>query len=160
LVTGGGHNFFGGSVIEKTAEIYGSATESWQFTDDMSRARFGHRATVLSDGRVLLTGGAGRGGDCVSNLTAEIYDASSARFNPTRPMSTARGFHAATPLSDGKILVTGGNTIARQVLIPGVPPICTATTETAELFDPDSETWTSTVSMSISRSGQTLTLLS
>jgi N-acetylneuraminic acid mutarotase len=159
LVTGGGHGFDAGPLIEKTAEIYDPRTGTWQFTDHMANARYGHTSTLLSDGRVLITGGAGRGGDCDSTVTAELYDPVSATWKPTRPMATARGFHTATLLLDGKVLVTGGNTIAHQVLIPTVPPICTAIAQAAELYDPNSDTWTPAESMATPRTGQTATLL-
>ena len=159
LVTGGGHDFSAGPVIEKTAEIYDPNVGTWHLTDHMANARFGHKATLLSDGRVLITGGAGRGGDCMSSVTAELYDPASAIWKPTRPMITARGFHTITVLLNGKVLAAGGNTIARQVLIPTVPPICTAIAETAELYDPNSDTWAPADSMTTRRTGQTATLL-
>ena len=159
LVTGGGHEFNSGPVIEKTAEIYDPNIGTWLLTDHMANARFGHRATLLLDGTVLITGGAGRARDCMSIVTAELYDPASATWKPTRPMTTARGFHTMTLLLSGKVLVTGGNTIARQVLIPTVPPICTAIAETAELYDPNSDTWAPADSMATPRTGQTATLL-
>jgi Galactose oxidase, central domain/Kelch motif len=159
LVTGGGHNFNAGPAIEKTAEVYDPNNGTWHFTDHMANARFGHRATLLSDGRVLIAGGAGRAGDCMSTMTAELYDPELATWKPTRPMTTARGFHTMTLLLDGSVLVAGGNTIARQVLIPKVPPICTAIAETVELYDPYSDYWTPVNSMAIQRTGQTATSL-
>ena len=64
-----------------------------------------------------------------------------------------------TVLLNGNVLVAGGNTIARQVLIPTVPPICTAIAETAERYDPNSDNWTRVNSMAIQRTGQTATSL-
>jgi N-acetylneuraminic acid mutarotase len=159
LVTGGGHGFNTGPLIEKTAEIYDPSTGMWRLTDQMANARYGHTATLLSDGRVLIAGGAGRGGDCMSMVTAELYDPVSATWKPTHPMATARGFHTATLLLNGEVLVTGGNTIDQHVLIPTVPPICTAIAQTAELYDPSSDKWIPGESMVTGRSGQTATLL-
>jgi N-acetylneuraminic acid mutarotase len=158
LVTGGGH---GGDrpFIEKTSEIYDPSTGNWSFTDHMAKARYGHTATLLPDGRVLITGGAGPGGDCVNTVTAELYDPVSATWKPTRPMATERGFHTVALLLDGKVLVAGGNTIDQQGLIRSVPPNCTAIAQTAEVYDPYSDTWTPVDSMAMSRSGQTATLL-
>ena len=159
LVTGGGHGFDAGALVEKSAEIYDPNIGTWHFTDHMANARFGHTATLLPDGRVLIIGGAGRGGDCDSTVTAELYDPFSATWKPTRPMATARGFHAASLLLNGKVLVAGGNTIARQVLIPTVPPTCTAIAETAELYDPNSDTWAPADSLATRRNAPTATLL-
>ena len=60
-------------------------------------------------------------------------------------MTATRVAHTATLLSDGKVLVAGGN--------PGGP------TPTAELFDPGTETFAPTGSMSVARAGHTATLL-
>ena len=40
-----------------TAEIYDPTTEAWTTVGEMAVARVAHQATVLQDGRVLITGG-------------------------------------------------------------------------------------------------------
>ena len=148
LVTGGIKGGDTGPFIEKSAEIYDPNTGVWRIADQMANARYGHTATALSLGRVLITGGAGPGGDCASTVTAEIYD--SAAWRPARPMAIARGFQTGTLLLNGKILITGGNTL---------PASCAAITPTAQLYDANTGTWSSTGSMATGRSGQTATLL-
>jgi hypothetical protein len=68
---------------------------------DLATARSGHTATLLADGRVLITGG-----DASSSV--EIYDPSTESFAVTGNMSSARSGHTATRLSDGRVLVFGG----------------------------------------------------
>ena len=159
LVTGGGHGFNSGPLIEKTTEIYDPSTGTWRLTDHMANARYGHTATLLSDGRVLINGGNGRRGDCLSTVTAEIFDPLLETWKPTRPMAAARSFHTATLQLNGKVLVTGGNTIEQQGPIRTVPPICLAIAQTAELYDPNFDAWTPAESMATRRNGQTATRL-
>jgi hypothetical protein len=119
-------------------------------TGSMNGGRYGHTATLLNNGKVLVTGGSG-GPFTTQNgnppppplATAELFDPTSGTFTPTTgKMSVARGAHTATLLSDGKVLVTGGGS------------------NTAELFDPTSETFTPTTgSMEAARSYHTATLL-
>ena len=71
----------------------------------MSVARNTHRATILSNGKVLVTGGVNSGGALNS---AELYDPSTGNWTTTRNMSVARYGHTATILSNGTVLVTGG----------------------------------------------------
>ena len=43
--------------LHATAEIYDPSTETWTTVGEMSVARLLHQATVLDNGRVLVTGG-------------------------------------------------------------------------------------------------------
>jgi Galactose oxidase, central domain len=70
-------------------------------------------------------------------------------FAPTGDMSTQRMGHTATLLTNGKVLVAGGNAI-----LPGWP-----VSASAELYDPLTGTFVLTGSMTMQRSGHTATLL-
>jgi len=59
----------GASAVAR-AERYDPATDRWSPAGDLAQARSGHVATLLLDGRVLVTGGEGNG----LVATAEIYD--------------------------------------------------------------------------------------
>lgn len=65
-----------------------------------------HTATLLKDGRVLITGG----GKLSSGFlkSAEIYDPKTNKFTKTGDMTVPRVNHAAVLLQDGKVLITGG----------------------------------------------------
>ena len=80
--------------------------------------------------------------------TSAIITVGTHSFVPTKgSMGTAREFHTATLLDNGKVLVAGGNDSAGNALA------------SAELFDPITETFTPTVSMETGRSRHTATLL-
>lgn len=87
---------------------------------DLSQARSGHTATMLSDGKILITGGNSTSGILSS---VEIFDpdtlTSSSSINQ---LTTARTDHTATLLPDTEAL-----------LVAGKDPL--GTSFTAELFD-------------------------
>ncbi|CAF1347888.1 unnamed protein product [Adineta ricciae] len=111
----------------------------WKSTGNMAVARYGHTASILSNGKVLITGGY-NGGYLNS---AELYDPSTGNWTTTRTMSVARYGHTASILSNGKVLVTGGGYL-----------------NSAELYDPSTGNWTTTGTMSVARYGHTASLLS
>jgi large repetitive protein len=130
LIAGGSAD----QTARNSAELFDPATGLFQPTGNMTSARSGHSATLLSDGRVLITGGV--------DQTAEIYDPAAGTFVPTGNMFTARSGQTATMLSDGKVLVAGGDALG-----------------TAELYDSSSGMFSPTGSLMIPRSGHTATLL-
>ena len=66
-----------------------------------------HAATLLPDGRVLVTGGPPNGRED-GWPTAELYDPSSGSWTITGNMVRVRLGHTATLLPDGRVLVVGG----------------------------------------------------
>jgi len=71
----------------------------------MIMSRMGHAATLLKDGRVLITGGAQHS---TVLAAAEIYDPATGLFTAAGDLNVARYGHSATLLSDGKVLIAGG----------------------------------------------------
>ena len=99
----------------------------------MTTGRVGHAATLLEDGRVLLTGG-----DGLSPGSAELYDPATGTFSPTGSMGIARTGHTATLLRDGTVLIAGGTA---PELDPGEGSVRLDSTASAELYDPATGTF-------------------
>jgi hypothetical protein len=158
LLAGGDVIFFNGvqnSNIQSlaSAEIFDPATGTFTATSgSMTAARENHTATLLSDGKVLITGGSDGavGNDSPSAsvyASAEVFDPSTGRFTAAGMMTSARDFHTASLLSNGKVLIAGGIANTATFL------------STAELFDPASASFAATGSMTANRFYQDASVL-
>ena len=57
LVTGGYNHDIAGWNYLNSIELYDPSTETWTNTSNMNSIRTDHTASVLTDGKVLVTGG-------------------------------------------------------------------------------------------------------
>lgn len=89
----------------KSAEIYNPKTKTWTATGSLNQARFGHEATLLQDGRVLVMGGTP---DTETQLkSCEIWDPKTGQWTYTGAMSYGRRYSNAATLSNGDVLEAG-----------------------------------------------------
>lgn len=93
----------------------------------MGHARAGHGASLLSNGRVLITGGfaALDFTDPLALLlgiqnTTELFDPVSGAFVPGPSLLEARALHSSTSLATGGVLIAGGLSIVPIVNLPTV----------------------------------------
>ncbi len=103
----------------------------WVLTEPMRADRDNETATLLRDGRVLVTGGISPRVD-PPLASAETYDPRTGRWTATGSLRYGRAGAAAVLLPDGRVLVAGGGLSDDQG------------GRTAELYDPRSGRWQST----------------
>jgi N-acetylneuraminic acid mutarotase len=108
----------------------GPGGPGWAAVGAMGAPREQHTATALPDGRVLVAGGMQVAGSASTTLaSAELYDPGKRTWSPAASMASPRSAATATALSDGRVLVVGGQNQSGAALT------------TAELYDPASNRW-------------------
>ncbi len=115
-------------------------------THPMQEERAVHASTLLPDGRVLITGGFGKGE--IFKRSAEIFDPATRTFTLTGEMHVPRAGHQAVLLKTGQVLVLGGT-------VGDTDPH----SRTAELYDPSTGTFTLSGSMHTARMSCSATVL-
>lgn len=125
-------------------QISVSSRGNWAAVPSLPAAAYDLTATVLTDGKILATGGT----DSVGSVTrSAIYDPQLNTWTAVAAMAYPRSAHAATRLPDGRVLVTGGAIAWSNA------------TDTAEMFDPATGAWTPVAPMHEARERHTATLL-
>ncbi len=89
-------------------------SEVFKVVGTMTATRFFHTATLLKDGRVLITGGyetdrPGHSSPELRHATAELFDPTKGTSSATGDMSQARSQHRAIPLRDGRVIIKGND---------------------------------------------------
>lgn len=169
-----------------SAEIYDPADDSWMLTAEIDGIPYSPRAVVLSDGRVLLTGVISdeledsrhierydpdtdtwipidpETGEEIEapKIVSEIYDPANDTWTATEAMDEVHTSHTITLLPDGRAIVTGGLDFKVSASLVGEE--WKSTNQflfSTEIFNPETNEWTSGPEMSGPRYGHTATLL-
>ena len=161
-----------------SAELYDPTTGHWTATGSLAAARDHHTATLLFNGKVLVSGGYGKTTTRALERylfslpeyskgtlsSSELYDPDAETWTVTGSLATARQAHAATLLSNGTVLVSGGSegsgfTLYRYIFFHCAYCSASPAFASAELYDPNTGVWTATGSLTVPRSTHTATLL-
>ena len=109
------------------AEVWDPSSGTWSAIQALTITQTGHSATLLADGRILIAGGGSPpfdGGP--ASADAFIWDPIRETSTPTGSMATARGYHIAARLADGRVLIVGGSSGGAEDLVTN-----------AEIWDPE-----------------------
>ncbi len=113
---------------------YQANTNTWVPVNNAPRStRYEHQATVLNDGRVLITQ--------ANTPSADLYDPVSGAWTQLGGMFTPRSSHTATLMPDGRVLVVGGYSAGLSVEV------------NAETFNPTWGTFAPAPELSAARVG-------
>ena len=124
LVTGG----FDGTTTLDSAALFNPNGATWAAASSMHSPLHAHTATLLTDGTVLVAGGWQFDG---SYQVGYLYTPATNSWGDSLDYSVmkwARGYHTATRLPNGKVLVAGGynGSIVASVRLYGPGPGVTA----------------------------------
>jgi hypothetical protein len=130
-----------------TAEIYSPGPGTWVSTGALATARAQSAGVVLKTGKILVAGGLSPSGAAIAS--AELYDPVAGTWSSAGALSVARYAHTATLLSNGKVLVTGGCAASG----------CASVTPVSEIYNPTTNSWSTTGSLVTAHSGHAAILL-
>ncbi len=133
-----GRIFVNGFGTPLNSWLLNVATSSWTELGQSPAAA--GTGVMYRPGKVMMTGGGNLGTDPVITATGVLdLTASSPAWRQTAPMAFGRSQHNLVILPDGKVLVVGG---AAEVSLVSTNPVLPA-----EIWDPDTETWTQVAAM-------------
>jgi len=106
---------------------------TWSRTGPLVTPRDSHKATLLNDGQVLVTGGFNRTPEASTYLaSSELYNPVSGSWsNTVGALNNPRAGHTATLLNTGQVLVVGGRNSSTYL-------------QTLELYAPGTKIWSYT----------------
>ncbi|MGQ0505998.1 MAG: kelch repeat-containing protein [Myxococcaceae bacterium] len=118
----------------------------WSVTGNFGQPREAPAVMLLTNGKVLVTGGAAVAGPSSVLTSSELYDPATGSFAGASRMNAARMRHNGVLLKSGLVLVAGG--------FDGTNAL-----QSAEVYDPYTDSWRSVAPMAVARMHSTMHLL-
>jgi N-acetylneuraminic acid mutarotase len=139
LVAGGATAYYTSAAqLTSSVEVFDPKSNTWRQTSPLPMPLYTHAASLLADGRVLVTGGFSSSADSAPSLdVAFTYDPATGQWSTAAPLSAARAEHTMLRFPDGRVLAMGGVDGSNNVL------------RTSEIYDPVANTWTLTGSLPV-----------
>lgn len=126
-----------GLVLGSLSFAAGASAAVWSNAGFAIPPRNSHAAERLTDGRVLVTGGAWADGNYTSSV---IFDPKTGAWSTTGDMAAGRALHCMALLHDGRVLVAGGASKALD-----------GSLASAEIWSPTTGTWSPAPPMKTAR---------
>lgn len=131
LVVGGASFPEGSGFTELTScELYNPVTDTWAIAGSLNVARSEPKATILDNGKVLVTGG----GNGNTATMAELYDPATNAWSNAGSISQPRYRHTQTKLHNGEVLIAGGRN-------SNAANIADLDLAVAEIYNPGTNAW-------------------
>lgn len=122
----------------------------WEVGPGLLTARVAHTASLLPSNDVLVVGGASSAqqGKAYGALLSSVELVGEKTTQARASLKTARAYHTATTLQDGRVVVIGGSDEEEKPLA------------TMEIYDPSKDRWEAGPDLQVARTGHTASLLS
>jgi hypothetical protein len=136
------------------------ATPSWHFVANVMPTYFDSAGVALPGFKALIVGGTAFDttlGVYHETNAARLYDLNTGSFSGAPPAATPRAHATATLLPNGLVLVVGG--VTSQLNAAGTSYTTTVGVNSAELYDPAHNSWSSAASLATRRAYHTATAL-
>jgi hypothetical protein len=153
LVTLPNAPYVAGSTHTVTTELFDPVSETWSFAGPMGYNSLNGSSLLnrLHNGKLLICGGQTYIPNGDGMVNAEVFDPATVLWTAVSPMRERRNGPKTFMLNDGKVLVTGGQQ-QRLVANPdGSTTLRTYSLNSAEIYDPTTDTWTLTGPMTYGR---------
>ncbi len=119
------------SSILSSSELYDESGNTWSAAASMHQNRMYLTSSLLSNGKVLVTGGSPDGSSYLNST--EIYDPIGNTWTTEATISAARYWHQQVTFTD-----SSGNS---KVMIIGGATASTNYSKSTEIYDPSANTW-------------------
>ena len=155
LVIGGGSFTSDGYETFDSAETWDPASGAFRRAGRLTVPRWGHSATRLTDGRILVLGGSmtrasGEDVHTEAHHSAEVWDPVDRSFDSAGSLSELSGDITPEMLPDDRVLVIGSS---------GSDSEAAAARTVAESWDPRTRSFSPAGTLTQARSGGTVTIL-
>ena len=152
VLLGGNEGSLQGGTYKKVTEQFDRKLQTFTAGTDLQTERAFAAAVALDDGRVLICGGCDD--LAVPQASADLYDPATNTSTPTGSMAHVRYFHSLVKLADGRVLALGGSTATdASSPIAAAIAIVSSATDSAEIYNPATGTWSNATAMPWKRTG-------